>query len=107
MLAVIKTSGKQYLVKEGDILLVDRIKNKKIGEKIDFENVLLLIDEKKNKVVIGKPYVKGAKVEGKLLEEIKGEKILVIKFKSKTRYRRKKGYRHLFSKIEISKIIAP
>jgi large subunit ribosomal protein L21 len=105
MLAVIKASGKQYLVKEGDILLLDRIKNKKVGEKIDFENILLLIDEKKNKVEIGKPYIKEAKVEGEILEEVKGEKVLVVKFKPKTRYRRKKGYRPLFSKVKITKIV--
>lgn len=100
--AVIKTGGKQYKVSEGDIIEVDRL-NKEIG-KIFFDDVLLYVDEKT--VNIGKPTL-SEKVEGMLLENIKGDKIRVSKFKSKVRYRRTSGFRASLSKVKIEKIVSP
>ncbi len=100
-IAVIKTGGKQYKVKEGDVLKIEKI-DKKDGAKIAFDT-LLTADTEGKEVNIGKPLVKG-KTEGKLLEQGKDKKISVIKYKSKTRYLRNKGHRQNFSKVEITKI---
>ena len=100
-LAVIKTGGKQYKVKEGNWLKVEKI-NKKEGSNVVFDKVLLYSDEKKTE--IGKPYVKGVKVIGKLVKQGKAKKITVIKYKHKIRYRRKKGHRQLFTQVKIEKI---
>ena len=98
--AVIRTGGKQYKVSSGDVLEVDKIKD--AGKSLVFEDVLLLVNE--DKVNLGKPTVKGAKVSAKLLEQTKGDKIRVMKFKAKSRYRRTTGFRAQLSKIQIEKI---
>jgi large subunit ribosomal protein L21 len=99
--AVIKTGGKQYKVSEGDVLEVERLKAEK-DSKISFDNVLLLVSD--SSVKIGKPFLAGEKVEAKLLENIKGEKIRVSKYKSKVRFRRTTGFRASISKVLIEKI---
>jgi large subunit ribosomal protein L21 len=100
MIAVIETSGKQFLVKEGNKILINKT-DKKEGEEIIFDKVLLV---KNNDLKIGKPYVENAKVVGKVLRKIK-KKILIIKFKPKTRYRKRKGYKHYFDEVLIEKIL--
>lgn len=99
--AVIKIGGKQYRVSEGDELLVDKIEVGE-GKIINFDEVLLLVDGEK--VKIGDPRVRGAKVKAKILAQLKGEKIRVAKFRAKSRYRRVKGHRQLLTKIQIKKI---
>lgn len=101
MYAVIKIGGKQYRVAEGDILAVDKLPNQ-VGEQIDFPEVLLMIDN--NHVQIGQPTVSQATVKAKILEQLKGEKIRIARFKAKVRYRRLKGFRPLLTKIQIEKI---
>ena len=95
--AVIKISGHQYKVSEGEELLVDKIKDeKKTAE------VLLVSDGEK--LSVGKPLVSGAKVTFKILGEEKGEKIEILKYKAKSRYRRHTGFRASYTKIQILKI---
>ncbi len=101
MLAVIKTGGKQYLVSPGQKLKIEII-NKKEGDEITFDEVLLL--EKNRKIEIGIPLVKGAKVIGKVLRQAKSKKIVVGKFKPKVRYKVKKGHRQAFTEVEIKSI---
>lgn len=98
--AVIKTGGKQYRVSEGDIIEVDKLEVKE--DQVVFDNVLLLVTD--DSVRIGKPFIQDAKVKAKLLEQKKGEKIRVAKFKSKVRYRRVAGFRAMLSKVQIEKI---
>jgi large subunit ribosomal protein L21 len=98
MLAVIKTGGKQYLVKPGDKLKIEKL-DKKAGEEVIFSDVLLV--EKNKKVEIGTPIVKEAKVEAKILSQGKGDKVIVFKYKAKKRYSRKIGHRQPFTEIEI------
>jgi large subunit ribosomal protein L21 len=98
--AVIKTGGKQYKVSEGDIIEIDRIAGR--DGKISFEEVLLLVND--GKVKVGKPFLSGEKVEGKILEDIRGEKVRVSKFKSKVRYRRTTGFRAALTRVQIEKI---
>jgi len=97
-LAVIKTGGKQYLVKPNDEIYVEKIPNKE-GDKIDFETLAVFGEE----VELGKPVLK-KKVTGQVIEQLKGDKIRVAKFKSKVRYRKVKGHRQHLSKIKILKI---
>jgi large subunit ribosomal protein L21 len=101
MLAVIRTGGKQYLVSPGQKIKIERV-SKKEGSEINFNEVLLL--EKNKKVEIGTPLIKGAKVVGKVIRHAKGKKIVVFKYKPKTRYKKKAGHRQSFTEIEIIKI---
>ncbi|OGN14685.1 MAG: 50S ribosomal protein L21, partial [Candidatus Yanofskybacteria bacterium RIFCSPHIGHO2_02_FULL_43_22] len=84
--AVIKTGGKQYKVSEGDVLMVEKL-GRNDGEVV-FEEVLLVVN---GEVKVGKPIVSGAKVTAKILEEGKGKKKMVFRYKSKTRQHKKKG----------------
>ncbi|MBI2054384.1 MAG: 50S ribosomal protein L21 [Candidatus Staskawiczbacteria bacterium] len=101
MLAVIKTGGKQYIVKPGDKLKIEKLE-KKEGEGFIFSDVLLL--EKNKKLEIGSPQVSGAEVEAKVLKHGKGDKIIVFKYKPKKRYKRKIGHRQPYTEIEITGI---
>ena len=95
--AVIRLKGHQYCVSEGEEILVDKIGS----DKIDPE-VLLFVD--KDKVLIGKPVLKEIKVKLKVISEEKGEKIRVLKYKAKSRYRKVRGFRAQQTKILIEKI---
>ena len=105
MIAVIKTGGKQYKVKEKDVIKVEKL-GKKEGSEVIFKNVLLISDEAGKKVTLGTPLVKGAQVTAKVLEEKKDKKITVIKYKPKTRYHRKKGHRQWYTRLQVEKISA-
>ena len=105
MFAVIKTGGKQYIVKPGDKLKVEKI-DKKEGEEFSFSDVLLTMKNSpagENKVEIGSPMVK-AEVTAKVLSHGKGEKIIVFKYKPKKRESRKIGHRQPYTEIEITGI---
>jgi len=101
-LAVIKTGGKQYLVREGDEVIIDHLSLKK-DETIELPT-LAIIDSKKEEVEIGQPILKKT-VKAKVVDDlIKGDKIRVARFKAKVRYRRVKGFRPTLTKIRIEKI---
>lgn len=102
MLAVIKTGGKQYLVRKGDKIKIEKL-DKKEGEQIEFTDVLLL--EKDKKVEIGKPIIKNAKVIGKILKQGRGKKVIIFKYKSKKRYSKKAGHRQPYTEVEIRDIV--
>ncbi|HOZ56370.1 MAG: 50S ribosomal protein L21 [Parcubacteria group bacterium ADurb.Bin316] len=100
-IAVIKTGGKQYKVKEGDSLKIEKLK-KEVGGKVNFDT-LLIADEAGKDVNIGDPSL-GDKVKAEILENGKGKKVTVVKYKNKTRYLRTRGHRQEYSKIRIDKI---
>lgn len=101
--AVIETGGKQYKISEGDSLLVEKLADAHtVGDKVVFDKVLLVSDEKGT--VVGAPYVAGAKVEVELEKEGKRKKVVVIKFKQKSRYFKKRGHRQMYSKISVKNI---
>jgi large subunit ribosomal protein L21 len=109
MKAVIKTGGKQYLVSPGDKIKIEKIEPSyakasegKEGE-IEFTDVLLV--EKDKKIEIGKPVIENAKVVGKVLEQGKGKKVVIYKYKSKKRYSKKTGHRQLYTEVEIKDIL--
>ena len=99
MNALIKILGKQYKVKKGDKLRVPYI-DKKVGEKLTFDNIMYTDDGKTKK--IGKPYIEDLQVEAKLLEHGKEDKIIVFKFKRRKGYQKRNGHKQNFSLIEIS-----
>ena len=95
MKAIFVTGGKQYYVAEGDEIFVEKL-NAEAGSTMEFTDVLS-VGEK-----TGTPYVKGAKVEGKVVAHGKGKKIIVFKYKAKKNYRRKQGHRQPYTKVEIT-----
>lgn len=101
--AVILTGGKQYQVKVGDVLKIEKIKGEfKGGDKITFDKVLLVDDGKDT--TIGTPYISGAKVEAVFEEDGKGKKVEVVKYKAKSRYLKRKGHRQPYFKVRIAAI---
>lgn len=104
MHAVIKTGGKQYIVKPGDVIDVEKISGEP-GEEVNFEEVLLVSADGED-VKVGSPVVESAKVEGRIVQQKKGEKIVVFKFKRRKGYRRKAGHRQSLTSVEITSISA-
>ena len=104
MYAIIESCGKQYKVAEGDVVFFEKLEVEE-GKKVTFDSVVLVSDDKK--VEVGAPYVKGVKVEGKVVAHGKGKKILVYKYKAKKNYRRTQGHRQPYTKVEITKIKTP
>ena len=98
MYAIIETGGKQYRVQQGDVITVEKLDAKE-GDKVVFDKVLVLGEGQD--LQIGSPYV-GSVVEGKILENGKGKKVIVYKYKAKKDYRKKQGHRQPFSKVEIT-----
>lgn len=101
MLAIIKTGGKQYKVKVGDKIKIEKLEGEE-GDQIFFDSVLLLGDEKEVKV--GTPEVKGAKVEADIVKTSKQKKVVGIKHKAKKRYKVKFGHRQIMTEVKITKI---
>ena len=102
MLAVIKTGGKQYIVKKGDVLDIEKVPGEP-GDSFEFSDVLLTSNGKK-KIKVGSPVVEKAKVTAKILDEQKGPKITVFKFKRRKGYRKKTGHRQKYTRVEITDI---
>lgn len=103
MYAVVETGGKQYRVQEGDIIAVEKL-DLEVGEKINFEKVLLISDGETIKV--GAPYVDACNVNGTVVEHGKGQKVIIFKYKAKKDYRKKQGHRQPYTMIKIEKVSA-
>ncbi len=97
--AVIETGGKQYLVKPGDIIRIERIEKPSKGDIVHFDKVLLLVKE--GEIKLGNPYLKAAKIGGKLLKEGRFKKITHLRYHSKTRQQRRKGHRQIYTEVKI------
>jgi len=100
--AVIATGGKQYKVSAGDTIRIEVVEGFEEGKKITFDDVLLTDDG--SKTAVGAPLLSGAKVEGEVLSLGRAKKILVVKYKAKSRYHKKNGHRQPFAEVKISKI---
>lgn len=101
--AVIQTGGKQYKVSKGATLSIEKLAGEhKEGDKITFDKVLLVDDGKDT--TIGTPYIDGAKVSAEIVQIGRGRKILVVKYKQKSRYLRRNGHRQPFFKVKITGI---
>jgi large subunit ribosomal protein L21 len=103
MYAIVETGGKQYRVKPGDTVAVERLTGEP-GETLDLERVLLVGDNG-GSPRIGTPGIAGAVVRAEVLEHIRGEKIVVFRYKSKVRYRRKTGHRQSLTRLRITDIL--
>ena len=103
MYAVIATGGKQYRVSEGDVIFVEKLAGE-VDESLVFNDVLTVVND--GDVKIGAPFLDGAKVTAKVLQQGKDKKILVYKYKSKANYRRRQGHRQPYTKVSIEKIEA-
>tara|TARA_B100001115_G_scaffold44486_1_gene33144 strand:- start:53 stop:451 length:399 start_codon:yes stop_codon:yes gene_type:complete len=102
--AVIKTGGKQYKVKSGEILKIEKLPDTKANSKIEFNEILAYGD---NKIVeIGAPVVQGAKVEANVIKNSKNRTVLIFKKRRRQNSRRKNGHRQKYSMIRISKIFS-
>ena len=102
--AVIQTGGKQYKVKSGDILKIERLPDSKLDAKIEFNEILAYGD---NKIIeVGAPIVQGAKVEANLIKNSKDRTILIFKKRRRQNSRRKNGHRQQYSMIRINKIFS-
>jgi len=99
--AIFETGGKQYRVKEGDEIYIEKL-NAEENEKIKFDKVLAVLSEENPKM--GSPYVKGASVTAKIIKSGKAKKIIVYKMKKRKGYHRKQGHRQPYTKVEILKI---
>ena len=102
MYAVIKAGGRQYRVSKGDVIYIDKV-NQEENSAISFDVLMLGGD---GDVKVGNPVVSGAKVEGKVLAQVKGEKITVYHYKSKKNSDKKIGHRQPYTKVEITAINA-
>ena len=101
MYAIVDISGKQFKVEKDKFIYTDKIVPKS-GKKVEFNNVLLISD--KGKVKIGKPMVKGSKVTGEVLDQLKDDKVIVFKKKRRKGYKVKNGHRQELTKILIKEI---
>ncbi len=100
--AVIETGGKQYLVKPGDAIRIERLEKLKKGDAIHFDKVLLLV--KKGEIKLGNPYLKAANIGGKLINEGRAERITPLRYHSKTRQQRRKGHRQIYAEVKIEEL---
>lgn len=99
--AIVEDGGKQYKATIGGTIDVDHFQAE-IGEEVDLEHVLLVADA--DNINVGTPFVEGAKVQAKVLSQIKGDKIVVFKYKPKQRYRVKAGHRQKYTRLMIESI---
>lgn len=102
MYAIVEISGQQFKVEKGNKLFVHRL-DAEAGSDIEFDKVLLIDNE--GKVKVGKPLVKNAKVSAKVLEHVKGDKVLVFKKKRRKGYQILNGHRQYFTEVEVQDII--
>ena len=102
MLAIFKLGGHQFQGEKGDVLKVSKLKQA-VGEKLEIKEVLMLKD--KDEVIVGTPIVENAIVEAEVIGAGKGDKIIIYKYKRRTKYRRTQGHRQDFTEIKINKII--
>lgn len=103
MIAVIKTGGKQYIVQEGDTIKIEKIPGN-VSESVLFDTVLARGSQDGGAVEIGAPALANVAVKATVLEQGRGKKISIIKYKPKVRYRRKTSHHQLFTKVKIDSI---
>ncbi len=101
MYAIVEIAGQQFKVEEGKKIFVHKLEEES-GKKVEFDKVLLI--ENEGKVIIGEPVIKDALIEGKVLEQLRGDKVIVFKKKRKKGYRIKNGHRQYFTQVEIVSI---
>ena len=104
MYAIVETGGKQYRVKTGDTIAVERLSGEP-GETLELGRVLLIAGNADGETRVGTPGVAGAIVRAEVVEHARGEKVIVFRYKSKVRYRRKTGHRQSLTRLRITDIL--
>lgn len=102
MYAIVRSGGKQYRAEVGETIDVDRLPQD-VGESLELGDVLLIVDEADTK--IGQPLVEGARVSATVVEQFRGKKVIVYKYRQRTNYRRKQGHRQYYSRLRIDDIL--
>ncbi len=101
--AIIETGGKQYMASVGDTLKIEKISGDfKAGDKVSFDRVLMV--DNGQDATLGEPYIKGAKVEGEIKRVARAKKVVVIKYKAKSNYFKKRGHRQPFFEVKITSL---
>lgn len=103
MYAIVECGGRQYRAEEGHSFSVEKLPQE-VGEQIELSNVLLLSNGEE--VTVGQPTVEGASVKATIINQYKGKKIFVWKYKPKKRYRRRQGHRQQYTRLRIDEIVA-
>jgi large subunit ribosomal protein L21 len=103
MFAVIQTGGKQYLVKDGDLLKVEKL-DVEVGKEVVFDEVLMLAKEDGTDVKIGKPFLEGVSIVAMCEEQGKNRTVRVVKYKRKVRYKKVHGHRQRFTKVNVKEV---
>ena len=101
MYAIIATGGKQYKAAKGDVLQIEKLEAE-VGDEVEFDQVLMVSDDKN--IQIGTPYVEGAKVVGEIKNQIRGDKIEIIKFRRRKHSMKKQGHRQYLTEVKIKAI---
>ena len=101
MYAIIEQNGKQYKVKEGDVIAVDLLDHPE-SQKLEIEKVLMVVDGEKTR--IGTPIVKGVNISAEVLDDVKDDKVIAFKLRRRKKYRRKRGHRQAYTLLKIGKI---
>lgn len=104
MYAIVETGGKQYRVKPGDTVAVEKLAGEP-GEMLDLDRVLLIAGNTESETWVGSPGVAGAVVRAEVLAHFRGNKIIIFRYKSKVRYRRKTGHRQSLTRLRITDIL--
>ena len=102
MYAIVESGGRQYRAEEGHSVTVEKLPYE-VGDQIELPNVLLLATD--DGVSIGQPTVSGAAVKATVVDQFRGKKIFVWKYKPKKRYRRRKGHRQQYTRLRIDEIV--
>ena len=97
--AIVQTSGKQFILKPGEWYDIDFINNAELGDFIYLNKVLFF--RKDNKVQIGKPFLVNSQIPAKIIQQVKGQKIVVLKTKPKKKYTRTRGHRQLYTRVQL------
>ena len=100
--AIVQTSGKQFALKPGQWYDIDFIRNGTLGDHIYFNKILFF--RKKNKIQIGNPFLLNSKIAAKIVQQVKGPKITVLKTKPKKNYTRTRGHRQLYTRVQIDSL---
>jgi large subunit ribosomal protein L21 len=100
--AIAQTSGKQFLVKPGEWYDVDYIKEGEVGDYVNFNKILLF--RKENRIQLGYPFLENSQISGKIIQQVKGQKITVLKTKPKKKYTRTRGHRQRYTRVQIENV---
>ncbi len=102
MYAIVRIGGRQYQAEVGKTLVVEKLPYA-VGEEVEFNEVLFINDE--GRIAVGQPLVEGASVKAEVVDQFKGKKIIVFKYKPKKRYRRKQGHRQQYTRLMVREIV--